>query len=601
MVDGVKNVNIRIYEEKKMLRKWKETQALLDELKTPSEKLEFILNDIWIGNNIDESERYAVFVGKVIIRNDFYFIEEITTITGRRISRNPYSGLPLLAYIGAKCEYAEDQNVIFTVSVGYLSQSHELLKVKKIKSFKELGIELSAPAEIAQAIIGSNFAPECKEKLLEIIATSKWPDDFNEFIQQKTKWSEEARIAAQKKEEAETEVDRANNRIRELTEKQSMLSNQIQSMENEIRKARFFLPTVDDAPTAIAKESTIQYSEFINRIDYLYDADVVVPFLMGLCTNQIITLYGPPGKGKTTLVSKMAKAIGAKCTIVSVQSNWTDSADLLGYYSPIDKTYEGTPFVDALINANIEWIEKGNNSRLHIICLDEMNLARMEYYFATFLSLLQLDENERNIRLLPLYIEDEFDEIFQTLKENNDGEIVFDKKVLNEKNDYLWRLRKYRGFKIPPNVHFVGTINNDDTTNELSPKVRDRCLFINMSSVSQTEDRKLDITDYYPVAFFEQDSVDRKYLPYDFEDENNRFKHYAEQMLSWVYNHLPEYVDEEHDIDPIIYSYLIITKILPLLRRKDDFIYVDYPEADDMFNKRADETPGDNFDLLGGY
>ena len=98
-------------------------------------------------------------------------------------------------------------------------------------------------------------------------------------------------------------------------------------------------------------------------------------------------------------------------------------------------------------------------------------------------------------------------------------------------------------FKIPPNIHFVGTINNDDTTNELSPKVRDRCLFINLSSVSQTEDRKIKIADYYPVSFFKADCGDRKYLPADFDNENNRFKHYAELMLSWVYVHLPEYID----------------------------------------------------------
>ena len=72
-------------------------------------------------------------------------------------------------------------------------------------------------------------------------------------------------------------------------------------------------------------------------------------------------------------------------------------------------------------------------------------------------------------------------------------------------------------------------------------------------------------------------------------------------MLEWVKEHLPEYTDENDQIINRIYTYLVITKILPILRRKDEFKYYEYSEAETLFNERADNTPGEYFDLLGGY
>lgn len=582
----------------------------LDACQSKSQRLSIVMDDIFEENLVPTEEQFPVFWGFVEKRRNGYHVSNLRTLGDTPVRQNPYVKQKLSVFMGPSLinNTSEEEEVCVIVGEGPLKKPHELLNIEKVFPLSELGVtEAIDTLERINYLFASPAFLSYKDKMKHLLETRGKEIKERKLIdiltEQKHHLEDDLASIQKRIEEVAPEgLSHFENELKQKESRYNTLSEKIEEMEVEIRKASFFLLSNEKTTnTRLNQDSSILYEDFANRLDHSYDSDVVIPFLMGLCTNQIITLYGPPGKGKTTFVSKMAKAIGAKYTIISVQSNWTDSADLLGYYSPINKTYEGTPFIDALIAANAEWIEKGDYSRLHVICLDEMNLARMEYYFATFLSALQLDENDRNIKLLPSYIEDELNDLSEELWENNESESNFDKKERNEKSAYLLRLKKYRGFKIPPNVHFVGTINNDDTTNELSPKVRDRSLFINLSSVSHSTDANLEIADYYPVSFFSVDSIEGKFLPNNFENENNRFKYYAEQMLSWVHDHLPDYVDEEQNIKEIIYSYIITDKLLPMLRKKNDFDYEDYDYANKMFNERSDSTPGDNFDLLGGY
>ena len=168
--------------------------------------------------------------------------------------------------------------------------------------------------------------------------------------------------------------------------------------------------------------------------------------VMALRTDQILVLTGKPGTGKTTFARDLAEVLGAKLHYIAVQPSWTDAESLLGYYA-MDKGFISTPFLEALLQARAEFIEHGQDARMHLVCLDEMNLARVEYYFATLLGLLQLPGDERWIGLLPPSKETEGD------------------------------LARYADFLLPPNVRFVGTLNMDDTTYPLSRKVIDRSLF----------------------------------------------------------------------------------------------------------------------------
>ena len=155
--------------------------------------------------------------------------------------------------------------------------------------------------------------------------------------------------------------------------------------------------------TNISKNKYIEYIKnylaFREDKKLYYSEEILEQFYAGLCTNQLIVLSGQPGTGKTSLVEGFCNAISAKLTIISVPPNWTDNQDLLGFFNPIEGTYISTTFLDAIIEA------ENNPEQLHIICLDEMNLAHVEYYFSEFLSKLQSEDKKITLYSEYLYNE----------------------------------------------------------------------------------------------------------------------------------------------------------------------------------------------------
>src|SRR3546814_1838112 len=80
----------------------------------------------------------------------------------------------------------------------------------------------------------------------------------------------------------------------------------------------------------------------------LYSQAQLRDFLALLRTRDLVVLAGDSGSGKTSLVRAAAKAIGGTCTIIPVKPNWTGPEDLLGYFNPIERSYQATPFLLAL-------------------------------------------------------------------------------------------------------------------------------------------------------------------------------------------------------------------------------------------------------------
>tara|TARA_B100000700_G_scaffold23245_1_gene22524 strand:- start:24563 stop:26686 length:2124 start_codon:yes stop_codon:yes gene_type:complete len=259
-----------------------------------------------------------------------------------------------------------------------------------------------------------------------------------------------------------------------------------------------------------------------------YSRNVLETFYALLMSNDLIILAGDSGSGKTNLVKSFADAIGGKSVIVPVKPNWTSSEDLIGYYNPLEKKYLSTQFLDAIIEAS------KHPEIPYLICLDEMNLARVEYYFADFLSLLEERESQPELRL---YSEAEsahlvsecrmflslVDEATSNSESINSFVDILKNEELNEKLHklcgfqdgssllkYHSQLRKNLGsylstpssLVIPPNVRFIGAINVDETTHYLSPKILDRAHIIKFSSSllskwddieAEFEDTELDI------------------------------------------------------------------------------------------------------------
>lgn len=253
----------------------------------------------------------------------------------------------------------------------------------------------------------------------------------------------------------------------------------------------------------------------------IYDKELLMDFFALLQTNDFIVLAGDSGTGKTSLVKYFADAIGGVSKIIPVKPNWTGSEDLLGYYNPIEKRFLSTEFTEAIGEA----IE--NPDVPYFICLDEMNLARVEYYFADFLSLLEertknieihlYNDNENSNNLKEIY---SFTEILEHItnkvkkgKEYSYIDMMQDEELnaeirkvfgLTEKESlisYYIHLRNIlnNAFTIQPklylpnNIRFFGAINIDETTNYLSPKILDRAHIIRFKSPFLNLDKEYNI------------------------------------------------------------------------------------------------------------
>lgn len=225
-------------------------------------------------------------------------------------------------------------------------------------------------------------------------------------------------------------------------------------------------------------------------------------FLALLRTNDVIVLAGDSGSGKTSLVRKVAESIGGHWTVIPVKPNWTSPEDLLGYYNPIERSYQPTPFLLALQAAQAE------PDTPHFICLDEMNLARVEHYFADFLSLLETRTGSPSI---PLYSSDEEshsvmeNSLFLAVEAEvrsrlslSDATTLEDMLRSDDANELLHRLGGFKDaesvllhharlrrslaattrtptvLRFPSNVRIIGAVNVDETTHYLSTKVLDR-------------------------------------------------------------------------------------------------------------------------------
>ena len=159
-----------------------------------------------------------------------------------------------------------------------------------------------------------------------------------------------------------------------------------------------------------------------------------------MATSKLIILEGISGTGKTSLPYAMGKFFNYDANICSVQPSWKDRSELIGYYNEFTKKFNETEFLKALYTSIYR-------KDVNLIVLDEMNLARIEYYFAEFLSVMEMPNvNEWKIELINSY-------------SDTDPKFVQNGKIL-----------------IPQNVIFFGTANNDDSTFTISDKVYDRAI-----------------------------------------------------------------------------------------------------------------------------
>ncbi|MBD2655250.1 AAA family ATPase [Synechocystis sp. FACHB-383] len=205
------------------------------------------------------------------------------------------------------------------------------------------------------------------------------------------------------------------------------------------------------------------------------ETSYLISLLSAAYSGSLVLLNGSVGVGKTNIVKKSAQILaGREAEIIPVRPGWLDPSDLLGFFDPIKEVFRPSPFLTALKNSS------SNKNRFSLICLDELNLAKIENYASDLLSALEYSQAE-NAQGILLYSEDIQDDL---LKECGNLASVESESLSPKEKIRLEQLTRllndYRAhFRIPPNICLLGTLNSDQTTYELSPKVIDRAYVIN--------------------------------------------------------------------------------------------------------------------------
>lgn len=186
------------------------------------------------------------------------------------------------------------------------------------------------------------------------------------------------------------------------------------------------------------KDALAEIKNYIFARGFDYPDGLIENFYLSLKSKPFVILAGTSGTGKTRLVKLFAEAIGAAFKLVSVRPDWSDGSDLFGH-PDLNGNFIPGPVCSAFDTAI------NNPKRPVFLCLDEMNLARVEYYLSDFLSVIESREKEN-------------------------GHVVTEGIAQYENG-------------IPDNLYIIGTVNMDETTFPFSKKVLDRANTIEFSYV----------------------------------------------------------------------------------------------------------------------
>jgi hypothetical protein len=229
--------------------------------------------------------------------------------------------------------------------------------------------------------------------------------------------------------------------------------------ENKVNAGEFRFSKLKDIDDEFANYSIKNYNDSFtleelvelfrnfaaSELKLYYKSEMIRIFLSGLATTRLIILQGISGTGKTSLAYAWGKFLKHDSCVASVQPSWRDRTELFGYFNEFTKKFNETEVLKTIYEA-------GYTDDVFTVILDEMNIARVEYYFAEMLSILEMPNQEE--WLIELVAS----------SWSSDPKKLIDGKL-----------------KISPNVWYIGTINNDDSTFMVTDKVYDRAMPIDIN------------------------------------------------------------------------------------------------------------------------
>lgn len=392
-----------------------------------------------------------------------------------------------------------------------------------------------------------NFSPENIKKLQEEYIAKK-ANLIKEFNDQE----KELKI---KKEGLENAI---NENKHELTQ----LENDSQSIVkflNEHQWVKQFKLIVENEQTGVAKnivkitknnfEKIIQQLKFQQNISQDFAECYLLSVLTSLINGRFLLLTGHIGTGKSKIIKDTAPLLGGETDMIAVRPAWLDATDLLGYFDPVNNRYHKTDFVD--------YLQKPNNDLIHMILLDEMNIARIENYGADILANLSSIYERKNLdSKIRLYSE--------TLNEQIAIHALYHQLDSEKQTQFKHLLLPFEHstLSIQQNVLICGTLNIDGSTENLSPKMLDRSFLLkfpdfdgkiskldeNADQQSREESFNISIKELAQlVAQYEH----KKYENDEIENWNNFYEHYVENIKELL---IPISRRVVHDY--MIYKYL---------------------------------------------
>ena len=193
-----------------------------------------------------------------------------------------------------------------------------------------------------------------------------------------------------------------------------------------------------------------------STLNLYYDADTIRQFLAALAASKLVLIEGVTGAGKTNLPHAVGSYFNHAPMIVPITTEWKDRADLLGYYDDLSDKFVETQYLTELYAASYR-------QEPNFIVLDDINLARVEYYFSDFLALMDNpDISQWKI------------------------DLVHNVSKKDPQNITYGRL------PVPQNVWFIGTANSDQSTFTISEDVYERAMVIQLNE--QAEPFSIDFT-----------------------------------------------------------------------------------------------------------
>ena len=186
-----------------------------------------------------------------------------------------------------------------------------------------------------------------------------------------------------------------------------------------------------------------------SKLRLYYKEKMMRIFIAGMASTKLVILQGISGTGKTSLAYAWGKFLKHDSCVASVQPSWRDRTDLFGYFNEFTKRFNETDILKEMYIANY-------TDDIYTIILDEMNLSRVEYYFAEMLSILEMpNKKEWVIEVVP------------NSWPSDPKKLMFGK------------------IQVPANMWYIGTINNDDSTFAVTDKVYDRAMPIDINDKGQ--------------------------------------------------------------------------------------------------------------------